>query len=440
MPVRSFVSRVGAPGAALLATAAVAAGVLTGHGDAAAGASAEPSSAPSSSTAPLPPPPPVVTPEQRIASLLPQRLAALHLGSRASVVVTDVDARSEVLAVRPTARRLPASLSKLATTVAALETMGPDRRFVTSVLLAPDGTLVLRGGGDATLRTRDLGTLAAQATAALGAHLTARRPVVVDDSVFAPPTLAPGWPRSYYRGEVSPVRGLVVDRAASADTGMLAGRRFAAALERRGVQVTTVSRRHTPAGSTQVASFAGLTLAQQVKAMLQVSDNDIAETLGRQVALAVGERPDWAGAERARASVLARLGVPLDGVTLRDGSGLSRLSRITPYALVSLLDLAADPSRPELSSIAFGGGLPVAGRTGSLRPARGRFVTAPSKCATGKLWAKTGLLRDVVGLAGYTRSTDGHLQAFAVLVNGSRSTLALRRQVDGLAATVTGCW
>lgn len=440
MSASSFVSRIGAPGVALVASAAVAAGVLTGHGGPAAHASAQVVPAPSSSTSTPPAVPPALTPEQRIASLLPQRLAALHLGSRASVVVTDVEARTDVLAVRPTVRRLPASLSKLATAVTALETLGPDRRFETTVLLAPNGALVLRGGGDATLRTRDLDTLAAQATAALGAHLTARRPVIVDDSVFAPSTLAPGWPASYYRGEVSPVRGLIIDRAASADTGMLAGRRFAAVLARRGVQVTTVSRRHAPPGSTQVATFSGLTLAQQITAMLQVSDNDIAETLGRQVALTQGERPDWAGAERARASVLARLGVPLDGVTLRDGSGLSRLSRITPYALVSLLDLAADPARPELSTIAFGGGLPVAGRTGSLRPARGRFVTAPSKCATGKLWAKTGLLRDVVGLAGYTHSTDGHLQAFAVLVNGARSTLTLRRQVDSLAATVTGCW
>lgn len=428
----------GLAGGALLAAAAVTGGVLTSH----PGGGATAQAAPIVSASPAVPPAPVVpvTPEQQIASELPARLAALKLGSRASVVVTDIDAKADVLAIRAGTRRMPASLSKLATAVTALSALGPSRRFETTALLAPNGALVLHGGGDATLRTVDLNALARDAVTQLGAHSAARRPVVVDDSIFGAPSLAPGWPRSYYSGQVSPVRGLVVDRASSADTGMLAGRRFAAALTRLGVPVTSVSRRRTAAGSTVVAAVQGATLAEQIRAMLQVSDNDIAETLGRQVARAQGVRPDWAGAAAARMTVLTRLGVPMQGVRLLDGSGLSRASRLTPQALVSLLALSADPAHPELGSIAFGGGLPVAGVTGSLRPARGRFVTAPSKCAAGKIWAKTGLLRDVVGLAGYTRSTDGHLQAFAILVNGARSTITLRRQVDSLAATVTGCW
>ena len=220
---------------------------------------------------------------------------------------------------------------------------------------------------------------------------------------------------------------------------MLDGRRFAVAFERAGVEVGSVSRRRTTAGGTTLAVLQGQRLDQQVMTMLQFSDNDMAENLARHVAIAEGLRPDWAGATAARAQVLQRLGIPTTGLRLLDGSGLSRANRASAQSLVAMLALAAAPTRPEFASVAVGG-LPTAGRTGSLRPARGRFVTAPSKCAAGNLWAKTGLLRDVVGLAGYTRSTDGHLQAFAIVVNGAESSLTLRRRVDSLAATITGCW
>ncbi|RZS89545.1 D-alanyl-D-alanine carboxypeptidase/D-alanyl-D-alanine-endopeptidase (penicillin-binding protein 4) [Motilibacter rhizosphaerae] len=423
--------------AALLATSVAGGTLVASSGSGGSSALAAPAA---STSAPASSAPVVVTPEQRIAALLPQRLAALHLGSRASVVVSDVDAGTDLVRVRATTPRLPASLAKLATAVSAFASIGPDHRFTTTALVAPDGSLVLHGDGDPTLRSLDLRTLAAQVAPALGAHAGVRRTLVVDDSVYARPTLAPGWPRSYYLQEVSPVRGLTVDRTRSADTGLLAGRRFASALQALGVPVTAVVRRHTPAGSVQVGAVQGQTLREVVAAMLRVSDNDIAEQLGRQVARAVGLPTTWRGAEQARALVLGRLGVPLAGVVLHDGSGLSRADRVPADTLAALLRLAADPAHPELSSIAFGGSLPVAGVTGSLRPGRGRFETAPSKCAVGRLWAKTGLLRDVVGLAGYTRSTDGHLQAFVVLENGSRSTLALRRQFDALGATVTGCW
>jgi serine-type D-Ala-D-Ala carboxypeptidase/endopeptidase (penicillin-binding protein 4) len=53
--------------------------------------------------------------------------------------------------------------------------------------------------------------------------------------------------------------------------------------------------------------------------------------------------------------------------------------------------------------------------------------------------AKTGTLGDVAGLAGWTTGADGRLKAFAFVVNGKRADLTLKRKLDALAATVTGC-
>ena len=139
-------------------------------------------------------------------------------------------------------------------------------------------------------------------------------------------------------------------------------------------------------------------------------------------------------------TVLTRLGVPMADVRLYDGSGLSRSNRIPARTLTGALRAAALPTNPQLHSVYGATALPVAGMTGTLRAARGRFTTAPSRCARGKLAAKTGTLRDVVTLAGVTTGADGRQHFFAFMVNGRASTLTTKRAVDGLAATVTGCW
>jgi D-alanyl-D-alanine carboxypeptidase/D-alanyl-D-alanine-endopeptidase (penicillin-binding protein 4) len=86
-------------------------------------------------------------------------------------------------------------------------------------------------------------------------------------------------------------------------------------------------------------------------------------------------------------------------------------------------------------------GMPIAGRTGALRASYGRFTASTSKCAVGKVHAKTGTLSDAVALSGWTRGTDGRVKAFAFVINGKpTSTTVMRQNVDMLAATVTGCY
>ena len=61
----------------------------------------------------------------------------------------------------------------------------------------------------------------------------------------------------------------------------------------------------------------------------------------------------------------------------------------------------------------------------------------------GLLRAKTGTLFDTIGLSGLAVGKDGRLKAFSYLVNSRPqkvSPLTTRRNVDKLAATVTGCY
>jgi D-alanyl-D-alanine carboxypeptidase/D-alanyl-D-alanine-endopeptidase (penicillin-binding protein 4) len=138
--------------------------------------------------------------------------------------------------------------------------------------------------------------------------------------------------------------------------------------------------------------------------------------------------------------VLSRLGVPLTNVRLYDGSGLSRWNRIPARTLTAALRASVWPSRPDLNPIYASDALPISGVTGTLSADLGRYTTWPSKCARGDIRAKTGTLRDVVTLSGVATAVDGRKYFFAFMVNGRSSTLSLKRAVDGLAATVTGCW
>jgi D-alanyl-D-alanine carboxypeptidase/D-alanyl-D-alanine-endopeptidase (penicillin-binding protein 4) len=276
--------------------------------------------------------------------------------------------------------------------------------------------------------------------------------VRVDDTLYPVPMRATGWPSHYVPWVVTPVRPLVRDLRAGWDTSADTARYFAEqlgiALRARLAQRTDVTvatryrgRLEAPEGAVELGRFAGNTVGAALRWMLLVSDNDVAEMLFRNNALALGRRPTWPGARRASTERLASLGIDVRDWSLYDGSGVSRADRLTARGLVSLLRVAQSPAHPELHALR--GYLPVAGVSGTLDDAYGRYATAPTRCARGKVFAKTGTLFDTVALAGYAQGRDGRLKAFAVMVNNKAfrwPKLTVRRSVDRVAATLTGCY
>jgi serine-type D-Ala-D-Ala carboxypeptidase/endopeptidase (penicillin-binding protein 4) len=90
---------------------------------------------------------------------------------------------------------------------------------------------------------------------------------------------------------------------------------------------------------------------------------------------------------------------------LDHGSGLSRNDATSPREVITLLR-AMRNNRPFVNSLA------VAGETGTLA---GEMLGTP---AAGNCRGKTGTLSDVANLVGYCTGKDGHLLAFAFLMNG----------------------
>jgi D-alanyl-D-alanine carboxypeptidase/D-alanyl-D-alanine-endopeptidase (penicillin-binding protein 4) len=276
--------------------------------------------------------------------------------------------------------------------------------------------------------------------------------VRVDDTLYPDPTPANGWTKDYLPWVVSPVRPLVYDLRHSSDSSADAARFFAAQVQsylrsfeksRVDLLITTVysGRLQAPSPRRQIARFNGNSTGAALAWMLLVSDNDVAERFFRNSSIAAGLTGSWADARMNEMTVLSQLGVDTAGWNINDGSGVSRADRLTARGLVTLLRASISPTHPELAPLK--GFLPVGGVSGTLKAAYGRYSTAPTKCARGKVSAKTGTLHDTVGLAGFANGAAGRLKVFAVMVNNWNtrySVLNVRQAVDQIPATATGCF
>ncbi len=401
------------------------------------------------------------------------RLAPLlrdpDLGAHAGVLVRDLVRDEEVLSAGGADPYVPASTLKLFTAAAVLAVLGPDHRFGTEVLLAGAGagpragppTAVLVGGGDPLLATRrpepgaadvpttvSLAGLAADTARTLGRDGVRRVRVGVDGGLFIGPPESPQWEPQYVPEDVvSPISALWVEEGRvapdgverSSDPARAAGEAFAAALGRHGVAVVG-STRTVPApdgaGATVLAEGLGAPLDSVVQHVLEASDNEGAEVLLRHVALGTERPGSFAGGAAAVREVLTGLGVPWAGVRTYDGSGLSRDNRVTRAALGQVLQLGADPDRPDLRTVTSG--LPVARFTGSLED---RFLGPDASAGRGVVRAKTGTLSRVHGLAGTTVTRDGTLLGFGLLTDRVQlvDTLDARAVLDEMAAALAGC-
>ncbi len=350
----------------------------------------------------------------------------------------------------------PASTTKLLTTTAALESLGPMARFSTTVRQLP-GTrrVVLVGGGDPFLASTpkaaaglyparaDLTTLAREAAATLLRQHLRRIDLSYDASLFSGPAFDPEWPEEYHADVVSPISALWVDEGRDpAGPGFVhnparfAAQLFARALERAGVKVVAGPRPgRAPAGSVAVAEVQSAPLGEIVQHVLDVSDNMGAEVLARHVGLAEAHRGSFAAATRSVLGVLRRLGIDTTGDRLYDGSGLSRHDRITARTLIEVLRTASSPDRPQLRDVVTG--LPVAGFTGSLTY---RFDQA-YRAARGRVRAKTGTLTGVHGLAGLATDLDGDRLVFVAVADRvrHRNELWVQDRLDRIAGALGAC-
>jgi serine-type D-Ala-D-Ala carboxypeptidase/endopeptidase (penicillin-binding protein 4) len=312
----------------------------------------------------------------------------------------------------------PASNEKLPVAVTALSVLGPsfkistelraEGRLVGGVL---HGRLILKGFGNPSLQSPDLGTLA---RAVAGAGITRVTGAVIgDESYFDTTRVAPGWKASYYKDECPPLSALIVNRAhfkgyVTSDPALAAAKLLRAKLVARGVDVAGRAKVGTGKGVAYslVGTVRSPALKWLVRTMDRQSDNFYAEMLLKELGARAGHDGTTSEGIRVVRKELRRRGVPLDGVVLADGSGLSAYDRLTAKAATMLLISASSDAgigEPFVDS------LPVAGVNGTLVD---RMTSGP---AYGNVHAKTGTTDSASALSGYVRAR----YVFSILMNGS---------------------
>ena len=349
--------------------------------------------------------------QARLASALvapgiaPGSTAALAVDLRTGAIAFD---RNSSVPLRP------ASLEKLAISFTALRVLGPGFRFRTQLVGAGtrrgstwDGNLVLVGSGDPSLGLGDLDRLAKHVSGSGIRRVSGR--VLGDESRFDGRRGAPGW-KPYFVGiESRPLSAL------SAQGTWLAGvdasaattaRALKAALERRGVEVVgRAGRGVARVEATPIATDVSKPLAALVRHMNQESDNFYAEMVLKELGTTAQEPGTTRSGARVVERELAGAGVPLTGVRIADGSGLSLDDRVTTQALVGVLRAGA--SDPKVTQ-AFTRSLAVAGVSGTLD----RRLDGPA--TRGRVIGKTGTTNAACALAGFVTGR----YVFAIVQNG----------------------
>ena len=403
-------------------------------------------------------PTPSTTPTDAHTCSVASLVADTKLGTFSGVVINP--ATNEVLFDRDAAKpAATASVLKLFTAAAALTTLGTNYVVDTKVFADPDnpGTIILVGGGDPTLSATGVGKqsvyqnapkltdLAIKVNAWATANNVVISKIVLDNTLFDGGSEAskwdPSWPTTELTlGYQSQVTALQVDgdranpyaetSARSTTPVMNAGKKFKYALGA-AAKAAKVVEGVKPSNAIEVAKVSSQTIDKWIKHMLLVSDNTQAEYLARLVSLKLGYTGSLASVQMAIKKSLASTNIDLSNVVIKDGSGESPDTAVSPATVAQLLTLVLN-GYGDFDVI--NQALPVAHESGSLAARFG----GKNLDAAGKIRAKTGWIDHGYTLAGIIQSKDSTNLVFAFYALGDVKASA-KDALDNLATAVYRC-
>lgn len=344
------------------------------------------------------------------------------------IKVVSVESGEVIYSNNPQKLHHPASTTKLFTAATALAKLGPDFQFETSLYTnIPSGAKVvgdvyLKGKGDPVLQTE---VLMKFADILAHAGITSiQGNIVVDESYFDSVREGPGWMWDDSPLHISAlsIRGIQPDEK-TGSRAIACGNYLKTACKEKGINmIGLVVTGTVPTGINLAATHFSPPLSEIIKQMNKPSDNWIAEFLYKTVGAEVmGEPGTW---EKGREAINRFLEEIVDETSVHrfvDGSGLSRYNLVNAELLTNLLVYMYHNF--ELNPM-FMESLPIAGVDGTLtNRMKGMY-------AEKILRAKTGTLSGVSALAGYTKTADGEVLAFGILISHYVGSAAKARGIQ----------
>jgi D-alanyl-D-alanine carboxypeptidase/D-alanyl-D-alanine-endopeptidase (penicillin-binding protein 4) len=190
-----------------------------------------------------------------------------------------------------------------------------------------------------------------------------------------------------------------------------------------------------PAATRLLAEHVSRALPEVLRDINKSSDNTLARLLYLSLGslstdAMLGSRPiilDAPENTAARADLavrqwLQRHNIDAAGLVLENGSGLSRLERISPAQMAAVLQAAGNsPWAPE-----FQASLPIVGLDGTMRNRLG------TSAAAYRARIKTGTLKNVTAIAGYVYDADGRPCVVVAMINHDLANQGGRAALDAL--------
>ena len=327
--------------------------------------------------------------------------------SQMGLMVYDLTADTTIYDWHATQTMRPASTMKLVTAITALDRLGGEYQYSTSLYYSGTisnhfftGDIICKGGMDPTFDDGDL-TLFVDKLRGLGID-TLRGRLVADVSMKDTLMWGEGWCWDDDNPTLTP---LLIGKKAT----------FMSRLNKKLTDAGIVlmgaktCEGRLPAKATHVATVSH-SIDHTMQRMMKESDNLYAESMFYQIAASTTVRRP--GAKQAREVVnalIGRLGLNADNYKIADGSGLSLYDYLSPELEVALLKHAW--TKREIYDHLLPT-LPIAGIDGTLRK------RMKGTWAEGNVKAKTGTVTGVSCLAGYCTAPNGHRLCFSIMNQG----------------------
>ena len=346
------------------------------------------------------------------AQNLKQRLDSLTADpmfetSQLGLMVWDLTTDSLLYARNAQQTMRPASTMKLLTAISALDYLGGNYQFSTSLYYQGTikqrtlkGDLILVGGMDPEFNIVGLREFIDSLQ-----HMsidTLRGSIIADRSFKDTLMWGEGW---CWDDQNPPLTPLLINRKDNMTE------RFIEELQEAGIILDSITVKTGKCPNTALlVCQCTHNIDQVLMRMLKDSDNLYAECMFYQLAAYYGMPPARAiHARSLEKQLINHIGLEYDNYRFADGSGLSLYNYVSAEMLTKLLRYAW---RTEAIRTHLLPALPIAGEDGTLAKRMKRSA------AEGNVRAKTGTLSGISSLAGYLTTAEGHFLCFCIINQG----------------------
>lgn len=317
----------------------------------------------------------------------------------------------------------PASTMKLITAITALDRLGSDYLFKTSMRYTGEikdstlcGDIYFIGGMDPKISTDDLHTMAI-ALREMGID-TIRGNIYADKSMRDDVMYGEGW----CWDDDNPVLSALAYKRKDDFVNQ-----FVKILPQDSIIfIGTTNDRTCPKGAAEVYCLTH-TMDEILRPMLKNSNNMYAESVYYQIGLTQGRPSTAKKCKAVEEALLKKIGMGDAIHRFADGSGLSLYNYVSAEIEVAFLRYAYN-NKPIFDALYPT--LPIAAVDGTI----GDRMTGTA--AAGNVHAKTGTLSGISSLAGYATAPNGHLLAFAIINQGVMRNIYAKNLQDKLCSAM----